>query len=253
MASFAMTVEDSPGTVTIYRSGRPRLYADDHGVTVRNPASRTRRFAWAEISCFADGSRMNEGSYFWVLDIVRHTGRKVTVMAGPPTPETLAAIRQVAARHGIPADLTGIPVKKGHPAHRGLYEDPGGREGLRYWDGRVWSPLLPPDIGKPQAAGKGPGSWSALPMAEGRWTGAATRATQTAVIFVFAAALSAGALALGLLAELGPDHAHVPVGTWLSAYAFAAVFALAAGGCWRDRKFLLKVDEAANGSAGRGR
>jgi len=112
-----MTVDDARGTVTIYRRGRTGLCADDHGVMVRNPASRTRRFAWAEISCFADGSRMNEGSYFWVLHIVLHTGRKVTVMAGPPTPETLAAIRQVAARHGIPADVAGIPVKRGHPAH----------------------------------------------------------------------------------------------------------------------------------------
>jgi hypothetical protein len=109
-----MTVDDAPGIVAIYRRGRTGLYADDHGVTVRNPASRTRRVAWAEISCFVDGSRMSEGSYFWVLHIVLHTGQRVMVMV-PPTPETLAAIRQVAARYGIPADLAGIPVKKGTP------------------------------------------------------------------------------------------------------------------------------------------
>jgi hypothetical protein len=251
-----MTVDDAPGTVTIYRRGRTGLYADDHGVTVRNPLSRTRRVAWAEISCFADGSRMAEGSYFWVLHIVLHTGRKITAMA-PPTPETLAAIRQVAARHGIPADLAGIPAKKGHPAHRGLYEDPGGREGLRYWDGRVWSPLLPPDIGKPRTVGKGPGSWSALSTAEGRWTGAKTAATREAVQFAITAAISAGLVAWGLLIELGlyrgTHHGHWPVGVWLSVYAFAALFAFMALASWRYRKFLLKLDEAANGRANRGR
>lgn len=252
-----MSVDDAPGTVTIYKRGRTGLYADDHGVTVRNPASRTRRFAWAEISCFADGSRMNEGSYFWVLHIVLHTGRKATVMAGTPTPETLAAIRRVAARHGIPADLTGIAARNGHPAHRGLYEDPGGREGLRYWDGRVWSPLLPPDIGKPEAVGSGPRSWSALPMAEGRWTGAKTAATRTAAHFAVTAAISAGLVAWTVLNELGfyrvAQHDHWDVGTWISVYVFAALFALAARRSWRHRKFLLKVDEIANGPASSGR
>jgi hypothetical protein len=252
-----MTVDDALGTVTIYRRGRAGLCADDHGVTVRNPLSRTRRVAWADISCFADGSGMKEGNYFWVLHIVLHTGRTVTVTAVSPTPEILAAIRQVAVRYGIPADLAGIPAKKGRPAIRGLYEDPGGREGLRYWDGRVWSPLLPPDIGASRTVGKGPGAWSALPMAGGRWAGAAIRARRAAVMFAIAAAMSAGALAWGLLIELGlysgTHHGHWPVGVWLSACAFAAVFALAAGGSWRDRRFFLKLDKAANGSARSGR
>jgi hypothetical protein len=243
--------------VTIYRRGRTGLYADDHGVTVRNPASRTHRFAWAEISSFADGSRTSEGSYFWVLHIVLHTGRRVTVTAVSPTAETLAAIRQVAARHGIPADLAGVPAKKGRPAHRGLYEDPGGVAGLRYWDGKVWSPLLPSDIGKRRTVRKSLGSWSALPTAAGGWIGAKTAARRTAGFFAFDVALSAGLAAWCVLNELGfyrvTQHEHWDVGTWLSVYGFAALFALAARRSWRDRKFLLKIDEAANGSAGRGR
>lgn len=55
-----MAVDDALGTVTICRRGRLGLYADDHSVTVRNAASRTRRFAWAEVSHFADGSVLNE-------------------------------------------------------------------------------------------------------------------------------------------------------------------------------------------------
>jgi Bacterial PH domain/Protein of unknown function (DUF2510) len=249
-----MTVDDAPGTVTIYRRGRTGLYADDQGVTVRNPASRTRRIGWAEISCFADGSRWSEGSYFWVLHIVLNTGDRVMVMA-PPTPETLAAIRQVAARYRIPADLAGVPVVKGRPADRGLYEDPGGREGLRYWDGRVWSPLLPLDIGTRRTVRTSLGSWSALPTAEGRWTGAKTGARRAAAHFTLAAGISAGLVAWCVLNELGfyhvTQHEHWNVGTWLSVYGFAALFGLAARRSWRDRKFLLKVHEAANGSAGR--
>jgi len=116
-----MTLDGTPGTVTVHRRGRTGLYADDHGVTVRNRASRTRQFAWAEISCFADGARYIEGSYDWVLHIVLRTGRKVTVTAMPPTPETLAAIRQVAARYGVPADLAGVvsrraPLERRHVA-----------------------------------------------------------------------------------------------------------------------------------------
>src|SRR5215470_681683 len=142
-----MAVDEAPGTVTIYsRGGYLRLSADDHGVTVYNPGSRTRRVAWAEISCFADGAHFSKGSYSWALDIVLHTGGKVTAWIFSPSPETLAAIRQVAARYGIPADVTGILSNNGRPADRGLYEDPGGQAGLRYWDGEQWSPLLPPDV-----------------------------------------------------------------------------------------------------------
>ena len=247
-----MTLDDSPGTVTVYRRGRTGLYADDHGVTVRNRASRTRQFAWAEISCFADGARYIEGSYDWVLHVVLRTGRKVIVTAVPPTPEALAAIRQVAARYGVPADLAGVPARKGRPAIRGLYEDPGGRADLRYWDGRQWSPPLPPDIGKPGTVRKSLGSWSALPTAKGSWTGA--EATRLTLRFALPAAVSAALLACAPLSELGLYHAarHWSVGTWLSVYAAAALFALVARGVWKDRKDLRKLGEAGNGSVDRG-
>lgn len=248
-----MAADDASGAVTIYRRGRTGLCADDHGVTVRNPASRTRRVAWAEISCFADGAWMSEGSYDWVLHIVLHTGRKVTATAAPPTPETLAAIRQVAARYGVPADLAGVPAKRGRPAQRGLYEDSGGQAGLRYWDGKQWSPLLPPDSGKRGTVRKSLGSWSALPTAEGRWTGAKTEAVRTVMFFALMVAVSAALVAWTLLNELGfyrvGQRDHWGVGMWLVLYGTAAVFALRARRDWRHRKFLLKLDEAGNGPA----
>jgi hypothetical protein len=249
-----MTVDDAPGTVTICKRGRMGLYADDHGLTVRNTASRARRFAWAEISHFADGRVLNDGDYSWILHIVLHTGRKVpaTCTSGSPTPETLTAIRQVAERYGIPADLAGVPMKKGRPAQRALYHDPGGQAGLRYWDGRQWSPLLPPDVGKwsSRLVRKSPGSWPTLPTADGRWTYAATQATRwTAWLAVFAA-VSAALLAAGLAIELwwdpGTHHRHL--NGWAFC-AFGGLTALYAYVAWRNRRLYLKLDEAANGAS----
>jgi hypothetical protein len=197
-----MAVDDALGTVTICKRGRTGLYADDHGLTMRNDWAGTHRFAWAEVSRFADGRVLNEGHYSWVLHIVLQTGRRVPVpcTSGSPTPETLTAVRQVAARYGIPADLAGVPMKEGRPAQRGLYHDPGGQAGLRYWDGKQWSPLLPPDLRKPRGVTVqgSSGSWSALPTADGRWTYAATRATRWTVWFAVSAAASIALLAGGL-------------------------------------------------------
>ena len=99
-----MTVDDRSGRVR----GLAGLYADDHGVKVRNWPFRARRFDWAEVSHFEDGSWADgQGGRHWALDIVLHTGRRVSV-PGRPTPETLAAVRQVAARYGKSAGLVGV-------------------------------------------------------------------------------------------------------------------------------------------------
>jgi Protein of unknown function (DUF2510) len=233
-----MPVDDAPGTVTILKHGWNSLRADDHGLTVRE-GPRVRRFAWAEVSRLVDGSAYIQGSYDWVLLIVLRSGRKVRVH-GAPTPETLAAVRQVAARYGIPVDVTGVPVKGERPARRGLYEDPGGRAGLRYWDGRQWSPLLPPEVGKSRTArlrmtttpSSGPASWSTLPMAEERWAYVATAAKHEAMWLAVLAAVSAAFLIIGLVTNL-----------W--SIFFCALFALAAVRRWEFRKFFLKLDEAA--------
>jgi uncharacterized protein DUF2510 len=223
-----MAVDDAPGTVTIHKRGWSSLHADDHGLTVRN-GPRVRRFAWAEVSRLADGSVYNQGHYDWALLIVLHSGRKVRVHGA-----NLPVLRQVAARYGIPADVTGVPAKGERPAERGLYEDPGGRAGLRYWDGRQWSPLLPPEVGKSRTDQKGPASWSALPMAEGRWTWAATAARHEVAEFAVFAAGSVALLISGLVTDL----------SW-AGFFFGVLAALVAVRKWNDRKFFLKLDEAA--------
>src|SRR5215467_3934389 len=122
---------DAPGTVTICARGRMGLYADDLGVTLRRSASRADRFGWAEISRFADGCAEGERGPVreWVLLIVLHTGREVPV-AWAARPDTLEAVREVAGRHAIPAELTGVPMKDGLPPAPGLYQDPGGQPAL---------------------------------------------------------------------------------------------------------------------------
>jgi hypothetical protein len=53
---------------------------------------------------------LNQGDYSWILLIVLRTGRNIRVHCTlrSPIPETLVAVRQVATRYGIPADLAGV-------------------------------------------------------------------------------------------------------------------------------------------------
>jgi hypothetical protein len=246
-----MIVDDHSGAVTVCKSRRGGLYADDLGVTVRNSASRAERFAWAEISRFAEGSAYDpqSGGLFWFLVIVLHTGRKVRVglMQGcAPTPETLTAIRQVADRYAIPADVTGVRLEPG------LYHDPGGQPGLRYWDGTHWSPLLPPDVAKPKAVQESPACWPALPMDDRPWTYPAARVKYWTAWFAALAAVSAVLLAAGLVVELWWDrgmHRHASGAGWFIVGGLIALHALHP---WRARRFFLKLD-AANNSAEPGR
>jgi hypothetical protein len=100
-----MTRDGTPRPVAIFTRGSSGLYADEGGVTVDGPM-RIRRFAWPDISHFADGMRGED----WVLDMVLHSGRRVPVpcTAGSRTPELLAVVRRLAEVYGIPARMTGI-------------------------------------------------------------------------------------------------------------------------------------------------
>jgi hypothetical protein len=243
------------GIVTICEGQGLFLRADDACVLVRNfHFGHARRIAWTEISHFADGRYTKEGVTSWMLVIILRTGKQVRVLCSvlASADEVVAAVRKAAQPHGIPAELAGVPVKNGRPPQRGLYHDPSGQAGLRYWDGRQWSPLLPPDVSKwsARAVGGSAGSWSALPTADGRWTYAAAQATRETIVFAVAAAVSAALLAAGLAVELwwdpGTHHRHLH--GWAFC-AFAAAPALIAFVAWKNRRLFLKLDEAANGSA----
>jgi hypothetical protein len=250
-----MAADNTTGTVTLWQGGPKGLYADDHGVTVQSSARRIRRFAWAEISRFQEGGGYDpqSGGYVWALVVVLHTGQKVSAISGwygADAPEIAAAVREVAERHGIPANLAGVPMKDGRPARRGLYHDPAGQTGLRYWDGGQWSPLLQPDIVKSGRVmlAESPAFWSALPTADERWTYPRFRARRLIVWFTAFATVSAvlvfTALAEHRRLDRGPDSDY-SVLFWFGAVVFAGwgVRALFA------RRFLLKLDRAARRSA----
>jgi hypothetical protein len=246
-----MTVDAATGTVTVWERGTAILYSDDHGVTVRKPLANSRRVAWAEISRFEDGGGYDSqsGGRFWTLVIVLHTGQKVATraIAGAPAPETLTAVRRIAELHGIAADVAGVPMRDGRPVKRGLYHDPGGQAGLRYWDGTQWSPLLPLDIVSPRRlkAQESPASWSALPTADGNWPYAAARATRLIAWFAVFAAASAALVAAALVVyRLGWDHGTNDNNPSTLAWLGAAICAGRALAALRERKLLLKLDRA---------
>jgi hypothetical protein len=121
------------------------------GVTVRN-FWRTYKLSWPEVSHLGDGSvYMGDAGYIWALGVVLRDGRvrSVSTAVGLGFAE-IEEIRQAAARFAVPAMFaapTESRMRHERPAE-GLYEDPGGLVGLRYWDGSTWSPLLPSSAGK---------------------------------------------------------------------------------------------------------
>jgi Protein of unknown function (DUF2510) len=140
-----------------------------------------------------------------------------------------------------------VPMKDGQPPGPGLYEDPGGQAGLRYWDGTQWSPLLPSDVGKPTIGAKSPASWLVLPKANEHWTYAATRTRRRTASFAVFTAVSVVLLTCGLVIDQWWDR-----GTYYS--QMSAVWLWIIGGSaalyaliqWRNRKFFRKLDSAAN-------
>jgi hypothetical protein len=233
------------------RGWRMGVRLDDSGVMVRNFLG-AYRFSWAEVRRFADGliheTGQNGSSYFWALQVVSHDGRVVTAKGTArkkgARPKTLAAIGQAAARHSVPAALTGIAMKGGSPVHPGLYPDPGGQPGLRRWDGDEWSQLLRADpvSGGPDGTKVPAEVWSPLPGSEQQWHDAAARARRAtiwlAVWLVMAAGAAAGTVAL-VRRNADAD--------FLNQMALLVVLAclVAAWEAWKSRKKFRKIDRAA--------
>lgn len=243
----------SPGAVTIARGRRKWLRLDDDGIMIRN-GDRTRRIGWDEVRWFRDSGPAG----YWDLAIVLHDGRTIGVggnstwRAAPP--ETLAAIRQAAERHAVPAVLSGGPVREGKPDDAGLYPDPGGKPGLRQWTGTGWSPFLEVDPARSgPEGGKGPARvWSPLPEPEQQrqWDAAASRATQARVWFraLLGATAVAGAVILAVfLYDLGQPQASV---RWAGGALFwLSMPAAATFGVWADLRKCRKVDRAGKAAA----
>jgi len=228
---------------------------DDRGIRVRKYFS-TRRVGWPEVSHFADGGWMNDADdQRWVLDIVLRDGRTVTTGATSSgktaRPGQLAAVRQAAARYGIPAELTGQAVT-GEP-RIGLHRDPGGQPGLRRWEGTEWSPWLRPDPGRGAPSGKAAPAevWSPLPGTEEQWHGAGSQArragTWSAALFALAVVAWAGT---GLL--LWRDGTHGGFDIAISVAVLVLTAALASLGMVGYYGRIARASRAAAGTVGTG-
>jgi len=242
------------------RAWRIGLRLSEGGVTVRN-FLRTYRVSWPEVRCFADGSvSRGESGRVWALGVVLRDGRVVTASGTSrgqrdARPETLAAIRQAAERHAIPAELTGTAAKQGSressresPANPGLYPDPGGQPGLRRWDGRTWSPFLlqaDPASGKPGRVKAPAEVWSPLAGSEPQRSDAADRVRRAGIVFAVWLAVTAVAAAVTValyardLSKPQADFSLAVVA--LSATGLALVMAW---GARERRKNLRKIDQA---------
>jgi hypothetical protein len=114
-----MAQRNKLSTITIADGGwREWLRLDDDGLTVRNFV-QTYRIGWHEVRRFEDGWEPGRrGRHWWALRIVLHDGRVIIAdgtssLKTAACPETLAAIRQAAERHAVPAQLTGMPPATG--------------------------------------------------------------------------------------------------------------------------------------------
>jgi hypothetical protein len=113
-----MNDDDATGTVTICKGQGLFLRADDAGLLLRNfHFGRARRITWAEISHFTDGRYVKQGVTSWCLAIALRTGKGLPVLCSvlEPAEKVIAAIQEAAQPHGIPVDLSGVPMKKGRP------------------------------------------------------------------------------------------------------------------------------------------
>jgi hypothetical protein len=231
------------------------LRLGDQGIAYRN-LLRTHWIGWDQVRFFTDGSWGEDGK--WVLRIVLRDGGVIQAAAtlrDEARPETLAAIRQAAARHAVPAVLTGTPLKQGQPHRAGLYVDPGGKPGLREWTGTKWSPFLHVD---PASSGPDGGNgqarvWSPLPGPEQQrqWDAAARRARRWEIEFAafLGATAVAGAVMLGVFVyDLGQPKAGL---SW--AWAGLLVLGLFGGtgtyAAWIRRKESRKAVQAAKKAA----
>ena len=233
------------GTAIIYGNKDVGLSADDDGITVRR-GRRVERFGLDEISCFRNRLAIGLG-----LEIVLRAGRTIHVPAliELTDGELAEAIGQLALHHDVHADLTGPPPR---PAGTGVYQDPWGEAGVRYWDGKCWSPLLPRSVAR--RAKPAEGSWSQLPVAEGAWTHAADQAKLIGKISAAVTAAAAAFVAVGLTVELVWDRGAHPR-HWSEAVWFGAAASLAPtlAQAWLGYRWYRKLDIAARDFAARGK
>jgi hypothetical protein len=257
IAAYLTAVAIASGWL-LYRACRLEARFDDRGITIRK-LLKTNRYSWPKVIRFEDGwVSGDQGSKDWALRVVFGDRKAVTAKgtSGKNQSANLVAIRQVAARYQIPAELTGIPRKRnGSPVRRGIYPDPGGEPGRRHWNGREWSPHLWLDPADGKEAGQRAVVWAPLPGSE-RYD-AAARARRAGIWSAAALAMTvAGLSALALDAVLRNPGLHL-TGSLSDGYPLVAIPCMMAlfgfvvtVNRWQVRKEYRELEQARNPWAG---
>ena len=132
--------------------------------------------------------------------------------------------------------LTEAAMKRVSP-EAGLYADPGGQAGIRYWDGREWSPLLPADLASGRQAPKFLGQALPSPPDPGGCrlyaASQARRLTVRFKVLVAAAILTLPVVAV-ILSWLTYSGASIPV-----------LLAFMAFRIWKVREAFVRHEQAA--------
>jgi hypothetical protein len=136
-------------------------------------------------------------------------------------------------------------MKDGQPPEKGMYEDPGGQTGLRYWDGSRWSPLLPPDMGKGFPVNKSTARWTELPVAQAGWDYPAIRAARSKAWIGAIGVLIAAQLVTALAYGWGEQRSSDDVGSFCTLAAITAVFLIPP---WLSVRRWKTIANAANDS-----
>jgi hypothetical protein len=119
---------------------------NNDGLVLRNPV-RTYRLGWSDITAIADShNQTGEAVGGWALQITVQDGRELTSRPLQPVPETIVRLRELAAAHGIEADITGESPKSSPGRSGAANSDIGPRivdypEATRSWKRRrvgIW-------------------------------------------------------------------------------------------------------------------
>jgi hypothetical protein len=128
------------------RSLRMEFVAGPEGIVIRG-TKKTRRLPWSEVDSFIDAFIAgDQGRIAWALGIKTIDGSIVVAdMTGNGKARgresTVQALRSIAWRHGIEAQLTGDAANSSTPTKAGWHPDPGGADGVRFFTGAIWGPV----------------------------------------------------------------------------------------------------------------
>ncbi len=229
--------------VWLLRGLRMEFVAGPDGIVIRDTQT-TRTLAWSEVDSFVDAFiPANQGRAQWALGVKTTDGSVVIAqMTANGKPQgrasTVQALRAVAWRNGVAAQLTGDAANNGNPTSAGWHPDPDGKLGERLFNGAMWGPV------RRHADPRGPGtfeSWDPIgdpTVALELFTAEARAASKkrngwiaiTVIVTIIACVLWGS-----------EDHKGGSFTLAAIAFGVAALCAWLAWGCWKGARALERI------------